>query len=201
MTILITFAHPWKTEADIILLALIAADPDRASRIDFTPAYCEIQATCIVPTPSTIKSFTDVDQEGVRVSVKGGGAYDLWVTRNWKKASIVRAKTLGDSYNLYIDEKLEALAGLRPRLLEDLSRSHPSSQHRILDGSFMAVQQSIGCLKQQQQILHGDDDRDFSTGFKFLCDFVHEARQPGGIVERLIEEHEVTGRLSLPTDT
>lgn len=152
----------------------------------------------MVPKSSSINSFEDVDQEGVRVSVKGGGAYDLWVTRNWKKSTIVRAKTLDDSYHLYVDEKLEALAGLRPRLLEDLSRSKPSSQHRILDGRFMAVQQAIGCLKQHQRDFQSVNDSDMSIGYKFLCDFIQEVRQPGGIVERLIAEHEVTGRLSLP---
>lgn len=181
-------------------VALIAADPDRASRIDFTPAYCEIQATCMVPGGSSISSFADVDREGVRVSVKGGGAYDLWLTRNWSTATMVRSRTLDGSYERYMDDGLEALAGLRPRLLEDLENANsgdgdandPSSRHRLLEGSFMAVQQAVGCIKRET-------NDGTSPGEAFLSDFVREARKPGGLVENFIEEHGMVGRLSLPT--
>jgi len=184
-----------KTPWDI---ALIAADPDRASVIDFTPAYCEIRATCMVPESSPIVSFADVDRDGVRVSVKGGGAYDLWLTRNWKKATFVRSRTLDASYDAYVHDSLEALAGLRPRLLDDLQRSDGES-HRILDGSFMSVQQAIGCLKISNPMDHSNDDAAISPGHAFLSEFVEESRRPGNIVEKLIETHGAIGRLSLPS--
>jgi len=179
-------------------IALIAADPDRASRIDFTPAYCEIQATCMVRVKSPLMSFADVDKDGVRVSVKGGGAYDLWLTRNWNNAAMVRSRTLDESYENYINDDLEALAGLRPRLLEDLEKAYNNLpvRHRLLDGSFMTVQQSIGCIKLETNT----NDKCFSPGLTFLRDFVLETRKPGGIIEDYIKEHGMTGRLSLPTD-
>jgi len=171
-------------------IALIAADSDRAKYIDFTPAYCEIQATCMVRKSSPILSFEDVNKKGISVSVKGGGAYDLWLTRNWKNAALVRSRTLDLSYDAYIEENLDVLAGLRPRLLDDLKKC---DGHRILDGSFMSVQQAIGCFK-----VFNDDNASVSPGFEFLSEFVNEVRQPGNIVQSLIEKHGMTGRLSLP---
>jgi len=178
-------------------IALIGADPDRAAVIDFTPAYCEIHATCMVPASSPAVRFADLDRDGMRVSVKGGGAYDLWLTRNWKNAAFVRERTLDDSYDAYIENNLEALAGLRPMLLDNLERSGEGT-HRILDGSFMSVQQAVGCLKTPTN--DGKDDGDVSPGHAFLCSFVEESRRPGNIVEKLIEAHGTVGRLSLPTE-
>jgi polar amino acid transport system substrate-binding protein len=58
-------------------IALLAAGPDRAASIDFAPAYCEIQATCMVPDVSPLATSDNTNQDGACVSVKGGGAYDL----------------------------------------------------------------------------------------------------------------------------
>lgn len=184
-----TKENPWD-------ICLIAADPDRASQINFTSAYCEIQATCMIPDESPLVKFADLNKENVRVSVKGGGAYDLWLTRNWDKATIIRSRTLDESFLKYMDDGLEALAGLRPRLLEDLEKANHSSaasSHRIMDGSFMAVQQAIGSIKEEGRTT-------VSPGEEFLSDFVRETRKPGGLVEKFIKEHGMVGRLSLPTE-
>lgn len=181
-------------------IALIAADPDREQVIDFTPAYCEIRATCLVPASSSIRNFEDVNREGVRLSTKGGGAYDLWVTRNWTKPTILRSRTLEESYLAYVDDGLEVLAGLRPRLLEDLERDREG--HRLLEGSFMSVKQAIGCIKEVdvgEVVAGGTSNEGMSPGHEFLHQFVEEARAPGGLVEELIQKHGATGRLSLPT--
>lgn len=189
-----TNGHP-QTPWDI---ALIGADPDRAAVIDFTPAYCEIHATCMVPSDSPVTSFEQLNRDGVRISTKGGGAYDLWLTRNWKNAAFLRERTLDDSYNAYSEHTLDALAGLRPRLLEDLERSGGAG-HRLLEGSFMSVQQAVGCFKTSTDACGGVEEGGVSPGHAFLCDFVEESRRAGNIVEQLIEAHGTVGRLSLPT--
>ena len=183
-------------------ITLIAADSDRELQgIDFTSAYCEIQATCMVPTSSCIYNFDDVNQEGVRLSTKGGGAYDLWVTRNWNNPTIGRSRTLEESYLAYINDNdndanndgRKALAGLRPRLVEDLKRDK-EGRHRLLEGSFMSVEQAIGCMK-----VANDDDGILSPGHEFLYKFVEESRAPGGLIEELIQKHGMIGRLSVPS--
>merc|ERR1712113_750406 len=111
----------------------IGADPDRAAKIDFTHAYCEIQATYMVPVESTL-TVADMDREGIRIASKRKGAFDLWLQRNLKHAELVQADTLDGSYDTFHKERLDALACLRPKLLSDLSK-HPGL-YRVLDGHF-----------------------------------------------------------------
>jgi polar amino acid transport system substrate-binding protein len=84
-----------------------------------------------------------VDREGVRVAVAEKSAYDLFLTRNLRHAQLVRTEGLEGSYQLFVKEKLEALAGLKPRLATDAEKL-PGS--RVLEGQCTAVQQSIGTL-------------------------------------------------------
>ncbi|CAK0884834.1 unnamed protein product [Prorocentrum cordatum] len=109
-------------------------------------AYCEIHATFMVPSAST-SSAADLDQPGRRISVKGGGAYDLWLSRNMKHAELVRATTLDESYEIFHRDNLDALAGLKPKLLSDLQKA--PGLYKLLDGHFMAVQQAVGCIKAE----------------------------------------------------
>ena len=60
-------------------IALVGADPARSEFIDFTEAYCEIQATYMVPSDSPFSSIAQVDAPGTRIATKAGGAYDLWL--------------------------------------------------------------------------------------------------------------------------
>jgi polar amino acid transport system substrate-binding protein len=162
-------------------IGLIGAEPQRAEVITFSPAYCEIEATYLVPGGSPLKTLADVDQPGVRIAVTGRAAYGLWLDRNIKKAELVRSGTLDSSYEQFVADKLDALAGLRPRLTSD-AKLLPGS--RILDGKFMAVQQSVGTAPQNK------------IGAAFLRDFVESAKA-SGLVARLIERHNVQYGLSV----
>ncbi len=159
----------------------IGAEPQRAEKIDFTSAYCEIQATYMVPAGSPIKTICDVDNSGVRIAVSARSAYDLWLERNITQAELVRAEGLDASFELFINEELDALAGLRPRLISDVKKL-PGA--KILEGQFTAVQQAMGCTKGKV------------AGAKFLKEFVEEMKA-SGFVANLIEKHGVVGRLSV----
>src|ERR1700678_346178 len=63
-------------------IGLIGAEPARAEKIAFTPAYCAIEATYLVSERSPLQNVADVDRLGARIAVRGGSAYDLWLTRN-----------------------------------------------------------------------------------------------------------------------
>jgi len=158
-------------------IGLIGAEPQRAAKIAFTAAYCEIEATYLVPEGSHLKAIADVDQAGVRIAVTGRSAYGLWLDRNIKNATLVRSDTLDSAYDQFVREKLDALAGLRPRLLSDVKKL-PGA--RILDGQFTAVQQAIGTARQN------------AAGAAFLRSFVEEAKA-SGLVTRLIARHKVVG--------
>jgi polar amino acid transport system substrate-binding protein len=158
-------------------IGLIAAEPARAEVIAFSPAYAEIEATYLVPAGSKIGSIAEVDRAGVRIAIAARAAYDLWLTRHLQHAELVRAPSLDASYDLFVSEKLDALAGLRPRLLQDVEKL-PGA--RILDGKFTAVQQAVGTAKANE------------AGARFLDAFVEDAKA-SGLLARLIERHHIRG--------
>ncbi|MGC1776886.1 MAG: transporter substrate-binding domain-containing protein [Xanthobacteraceae bacterium] len=158
-------------------IGLIGAEPQRAEKIMFTPAYCEIEATYLVPGGSPISSIAEVDRPGVRITVRRGAAYCLWLERNIKQAKLILADSAEGPFNQFVAEKLEAYASLRPQLLTDADKL-PGA--KILPGNFMTVQQAIGTAKAN------------TAGGEFLRDFVAEAKS-SGLVARLIEKHHVKG--------
>ena len=166
---------------DVWDIGNIAAEPERAKVITFSPAYCEIQATYLLPPNSSIQSVADVDKPDIRIAVASRAAYDLWLTDNIRHATLQRAPSLDASFELFVDEGLDVLAGLRPKLVED-QKKLPGS--RILDESFTAVQQSIGCRPGRE------------NAAAYLRDFV-ERSKANGFVASLIEKHGVEGRLSV----
>jgi polar amino acid transport system substrate-binding protein len=158
-------------------IGLIGAEPQRAATIAFSPAYAEIEATYLLPAGSPLKTIADVDAPGVRIAVTGRAAYGLWLDRNIKHAELVRSETLDSAYEQFVSDKLDALAGLRPRLLADLEKL-PGAH--IIDGRFTSVQQAIGTPRKNV------------AGATFLRDFVEEVKA-SGLVARLIERHKVRG--------
>jgi polar amino acid transport system substrate-binding protein len=158
-------------------IALIGAEPQRAEKIAFTAAYAEIESTYLVPAGSPIGTIADVDRPGVRIASTARAAYDLWLERNIKHATLLRAEGLDGAFDLFTEQKLEALAGLRPRLLKDVEVL-PGA--RILEGQFSAVQQAIGTARAN------------AAGAAFLRDFVEEAKA-SGLVARLIDKHGARG--------
>ena len=180
---------PFKTPGELADAAVddlwdignIGAEPERAKAIAFSAAYVEIEATYMVPAGSPIRSIDEVDREGVRIAVSARSAYELWLSDNIKHAQLIMAQGLGGSFDTFVEQKLDALAGLRPRLVDDL-KNLPGA--RILEGQFTAVQQAIGTKP------------DRVAGAAFLRDFVEEVKA-SGFVASLIEKHGVTGRLTV----
>src|SRR5574341_954931 len=125
-------------------VAFLGAEPQRAGDIAFTAAYLEIPSTYLVPAGSPLRSVADVDREGVRIAVAEQSAYGLFLSRSVKHARLVLTTGLDASFNAFVAEKLDALAGLKPRLLMDVEKL-PGA--RVLDGQFTAVQQAIGTPK------------------------------------------------------
>jgi polar amino acid transport system substrate-binding protein len=155
----------------------IGAEPQRAAKISFTAAYAEIEATYLVPPGSPIQRLEDVDRPGVRIVVNKGAAYDLWLERNIKQATLVHPEGKDKVFEAFVQEKMEAYAGLRPGLLSDVKKL-PGA--RILEGNFTTVQQAVGTAKTNE------------AGFVFLRDFVEEAKR-SGLVAKFIEQYGVQG--------
>jgi polar amino acid transport system substrate-binding protein len=158
-------------------VAFLATDPDRAEQITFTNPYLEIDSTYLVPAGSPLRKVEDVDREGVRIVVSDRSAYDLFLTRNVKRAQLVRAPDPRSSAELFFMQKLDALAGIRP-MLTQIARSQPGTH--VLDGRFFVVQQAIGTP-------HGRD-----AAATYLAEFVKDI-VGSGFLAKIIEKNGIVG--------
>jgi polar amino acid transport system substrate-binding protein len=158
-------------------IAFIGAEPKRAEQIAFSTAYLEIPATYLVPAGSPIRTLADVDKPGVRIATSARSAYDLYLSRSLKHAQLVRAEGIPASYDLFVNEKLDVLSGLLPRLTSEVERL-PGA--RILDGKFTAVQQAIGTPRPR------------TAAAAYLQTFVDEIKA-SGLVASLIAKHGARG--------
>ncbi|MBU3540045.1 transporter substrate-binding domain-containing protein [Polynucleobacter sp. UB-Tiil-W10] len=158
-------------------IVLVGSDPARAQKVTFTPAYVELEATYLVPANSPIQDISQVDQPGVRIASFFKSAYDLWLQRNLKHATLVHADSLDASNMLFISEHLDALAGLKTGLVT-FAEKVPGL--RILDGQFTGIQQAIATKKANIEAVE----------FLSACveDFIRS-----GLVTDLIRQYEVQG--------
>jgi len=158
-------------------VAFLGNEPQRAAEIAFSAAYLEIPSTYLVPAGSPIRSVAEVDREGVRIAVAEQSAYGLYLQRTIKHAKLVMTQGLDGSFDAFVSQKLEALAGLKPRLLTDVQKL-PGA--RVLDGQFTGVQQSIGTPKNRE------------ASAKFLRAFVEDVKA-SGFVGQAISRNGVQG--------
>lgn len=154
-----------------------AAEASRAAEINFTAGYAEIDATYLVPVGSPLRTIADVDREGIRIAVAAKSGYDLILTRTLKNAQLVRAPGFAGSVRVFVSDKLDALAGLRPQLAMEADNLPES---RVLDDGFTVLPQAIGIPK----------DRDVAA--KYLREFVEEAKA-SGLVAKAIQKAGVRG--------
>ena len=159
----------------------IGAEPQRAEKINFSAAYAEIQATYIVQYNSKINNILDVDKIGNKICVASRTAYGLWLERNIHNAELIQVEGVDSSFDIFLNENLDALAGLRPALIDDVKKI---SGAKILEGQFMSVQQAIGTSIQN---IHSSI---------YIAEFVEEMKK-SGFVQKLIDKHNVNGRLSV----
>jgi len=158
-------------------VAFIAAEPARANEIAFTPAYLEIDATYLVPEGSPLQAVEDVDRPGVRIATAARAAYTLYLNRTLRHATLVEAVGLPASFDLFTGSHLDALAGLKPRLLDDAKKLAGA---RLLDGRFTAVQQSMGVRASN------------AAAAQYLSAFVEEIKS-SGLLRTTIARHDVRG--------
>jgi polar amino acid transport system substrate-binding protein len=158
-------------------VGFIGAEPQRAHAIDFTTAYVEIEATYLVPPGSLLQTIADVDRPGVRIAAPARSAYELYLSRTLQHAELVREQGAENASKRFVEDRLDALAGLRPRLVTD-QEALPGS--RLLEGRFTAVQQAAGTPKGRP------------AGADYLRAFIEDVKTTG-VVARLIEKHHVRG--------
>ncbi len=125
-------------------IGFFAVDPLRGEGISFTAPYVLIEGSYMVPDGSPMQSNDEVDRPANRVTVGKGSAYDLFLTRELRRAEIVRAPTSPTVVDVFVAQGLEVAAGVRQQLEADAKR-FPGL--RLLPGRFMVIQQAMGLPK------------------------------------------------------
>jgi polar amino acid transport system substrate-binding protein len=163
-------------------IGFLGAEPQRASVIDFTAAYAEIESTYLVPPGSSLQDVGEVDREGVRIAIAAKSAYDLYLTRTLKQARLERTDGADAAFAKLVGDKLDAMAGLRPALIGYAERL-PGA--RVLDGRFTSIQQAVGTPVGR------------GAGAEYLRAFVEDVKA-SGFVAQAIERNGVNGLTVAP---
>lgn len=93
---------------------------------------------------SAFASADDVDRDGVRVGVKKGSAYDLYLSRTLRHATVVRGD---EGVDVFHAEGLDVAAGIRQPLTAHVSRR---AELRLLEPAFMTIRQAMGTTKERR---------------------------------------------------
>jgi polar amino acid transport system substrate-binding protein len=166
-------------------IAFLAIEPARAAEIDFTPPYVLIEGTYMVRVDSPLKKIEDVDRPGVRIAVGPGSAYDLFLTRTLKNATLVRAHTGGGRamIDLFLGDKLEAAAGVKQPLVE-YAKTDPNV--RVMDGRFMEIRQAMGTPKGR------------AAAARYLRTFIEEMKASGFVAASLERSNQPDATVAPP---
>lgn len=103
-----------------------------------------IEGAYLVRNDSALQRNEEVDRSGTRVVVGLGSAYDLFLTRNIRNATLVRAPTSPAVTDMFIAQRLDVAAGVKQQLEMDAQRV---GGVRLLPGRFMVIEQSMGVPK------------------------------------------------------
>jgi polar amino acid transport system substrate-binding protein len=150
-------------------VAFLAIEPVRAKEIDFTPPYVIIEGNYVVPQTSHIASNAEIDSPGNRIAVIQGSAYDLFLTRTLKSASLVRV----DSGEAAVDSLVgggAAVGGVKQALLALMKRC---AGLRIIEPPFMEIRQAMGIPKGRP------------AGLTYLKTFIEEMKASGFVAASL----------------
>ena len=160
----------------------IAYEVERTQTIDFSDPYVLIEANFLVRQNANLHKNCDVDQQGVNIGVSERSAYDLWLSDNFKSAKIVRAPSIQASHALFWDNKVDVLASLKPKLIEEIDNREGV---RLIEKPFTAVKQSIGLPKGSQ------------NSVAYINQVIRSSIQEGWLLDRL-NYHGMASRLGVP---
>ena len=142
-----------------------------------------IEGTYLVRDGDPIHAIDEVDQVANRIVVGHGSAYDLFLTRELKRATLVRSPSSQTVVRSMIDDGIEVAAGVRQQLEADASRV---GGVRVLDGRFMTIRQAVGVARGRGP-----------EAAACLTDFVERMKASGFVADALIR-HGVAGASLAP---
>jgi polar amino acid transport system substrate-binding protein len=115
-----------------------------------------------------LATVEDVDSAGVRIGVNRGSAYDLFLSRTLRHATVVRG---AEGTEQFLTQNLEAAAGIREPMTEFVA-AHPGV--RLIEGRFMEIRQAVGTAKTKRQ-----------ETTRFMHELVEELKATGFVADSL----------------
>ncbi len=167
-------------QADI---GFFAIDPLRGEEIAFTGPYVLIEGCYLVRQDSALHSNEEVDRPGRRITVGGGSAYDLYLSREIKQAELLRAPSSPAVVETFLAQGHDVAAGVRQQLEADARRL---GGLRLLPGRFMVIRQAMGCPKSRGP-----------QASAALSAFVEEMKASGFVADAL-QRHGIQGAAVAP---
>jgi polar amino acid transport system substrate-binding protein len=151
-------------------VAFLARDPARGTDLLFTTPYVIIEGTYLVREQAPFRSVDELDRPGIRIAVGKGAAYDLYLTRTLRHATLVRSDTSAGAVDLFLQAGLDAAAGVRNPLTE-YSRSHRGV--RVIEGRFTAIEQAVATPRNR------------AAAGRYLEEFIERMKASGFVTDAL----------------
>jgi polar amino acid transport system substrate-binding protein len=161
-------------------LVFVAIDPVRGADISYTPPYIQIEGAYMVKTNSPIQQNEQVDVAGNEIVVGKGSAYDLYLSREIKNATLLRASSSQAVIDDFMSGKGNVAAGVKQQLESDATRYEGL---RMLPGRFMVINQAIGIPKARPQ---------FEKTTAYLSNVINQLKQ-SGFVAKSMHQHQIEG--------
>ena len=167
-------------------VGFFAIDPLRGAEIAFTDAYLLIEGAYLVRDDSPCRTNDDVDRAGLTVAVGKGSAYDLFLTRELKRAAFLRVPGAAEVVEALLAGSADVAGGIRQVLVEVAGRT-PGL--RVLPGRFMVIRQAMGLARARA-----------AQAEAALGAFVEEMKSSGFVADAM-RRHGVAGASVAPPAT
>jgi polar amino acid transport system substrate-binding protein len=164
-------------------VGFLAIDPERAVEIAFTAPYVHIEGTYLVAEGSPLARVEDFDREGLRIAVGLKTAYDLHLSRELRRATLVREATWKEAIDAFLARRVDAVAGVRQPLAAAAART-PGL--RVIDGHFMVIRQAAAVPKGR------------GAAHRYLSAFIEDVKA-SGFAKRALRDSGVEGAAIAPT--
>ena len=165
-------------------VAILGIDPTRATEVDYSPAFAQLEYTYLVPNRSSIRSLADVDRPGIRIAVVRNHASTLALARILKNATLVYADMPGPAFDLLRTGHADLFASVRPELVKYCMQLAGS---RVLDDSYGANRFGLAVAKSQA-----------AERLAYMSAFIEDARA-SGLLQRVIDGSGLRGLSVIPS--
>ena len=164
-------------------VALMGVNAERATVMDFSAPYVEVELGYLVRAGVPIATASDVDKAGVRIGVPEKGGADVYLSSTIKNAVLVRAPNAAELYALLGAGKVDVIAATKTALFAEAEKQ-PGS--RVLDGRILSEPIGMGVPK-------GRD----AAAAAYVGKFV-EAAKAEGLIKSAIERALLRGVVVAP---